>query len=85
MLLGESEKKRVEKFGLKHNIQKFEIMTSDPITSWQRRGKSGNSDGFYFLGFQINAHGDSSHETKRKKKKKGKERERNACFLEEKP
>ena len=71
----------METFDLKLNIQKFEVMTSDPITSWQRRGKSGNSDGFYFLGFQINAHGDSSHETKRKK---GKERERNACFLEEK-
>ena len=41
-----------EKVGLKLNIQKTKIMASGPITSWQRCGKSGNSDRLYFLGFQ---------------------------------
>ena len=37
-------KEESEKVGLKLNIQKTKIMASGPITSWQRRGKSGNSD-----------------------------------------
>ena len=47
-----------EKVGLKLNIQKTKIMASSPITSWDcsvlqtEGGKSGNSDRFYFLGFQ---------------------------------
>ena len=41
-----------EKVGLKLNIQKTKIMASGPITSWPIDGKSGNSDRFYFLGFQ---------------------------------
>ena len=32
-----------EKVGLKLNIQKTKIMASDPVTSWQRWGNSGNS------------------------------------------
>ena len=41
------------KAGLKLNIQKTKIMTSDPIISWQIDGKkSGNGDRFYFLGLQ---------------------------------
>ena len=40
-----------EKVGLKLNIQKTEIMASDPITSWQiDGGNNGNSDRLYFLG-----------------------------------
>ena len=48
-------KKESEKAGLKLNIQKTEIMTSRPITIWQRI-KSGSSDRFYFLELQ-NHHG----------------------------
>ena len=49
-------KKESEKAGLKLSIQKTKIMTSSPITSWEvkkwgkRRGKSGSSGRFYFLG-----------------------------------
>ena len=32
-----------EKVGLKLKVQKTKIMASDPITSWQRWGNSGNS------------------------------------------
>ena len=42
-----------EKVGLKLNIQKTKIMTSNPITSWQINGvKYGNSDRLYSLGLQ---------------------------------
>ena len=42
-----------EKVGLKLNIQKTNIMASDPITSWQIDGKAiGKSDRLYFLGLQ---------------------------------
>ena len=44
-------KVEIEKVGLKLNIQKTEIMASDPITSWQiDGGNNGNSDRLYFLG-----------------------------------
>ena len=33
-------KEKSEKVGLKLNIQKTKIMTSDPITSWQIDGKA---------------------------------------------
>ena len=47
-------KEESEKAGLKLNIQKTEIMASDPITSWQIDGENnGNSDRLYFLGLQI--------------------------------
>ena len=46
-------KVEIEKVGLKLNIQKTEIMASDPITSWQiDGGNNGNSDRFFFLGLQ---------------------------------
>ena len=46
-------KEESEKPGLKLNIQKMKIMASSPITLWQTAGgKIGNSDRFYFLGFQ---------------------------------
>ena len=56
-----------EKVGLKFNIQKTKIMASSPITSWQIDGeKNGNSDRLYlFLGSQITADVDCSHEIKR--------------------
>ena len=45
--------KESEKVGLKLNIQKTNIMTSDPITSWQIDGKAiGRSDRLYFIGLQ---------------------------------
>ena len=40
-------------------------MTLNPITSWQRMGKNGNSDRLYFGGLKITADGDCSHEIKR--------------------
>ena len=45
-------KEETEKPGLKLSIQNTKIMASSPITSWQRWGKSGNSDRFYFLRIQ---------------------------------
>jgi len=53
------------KAGLKLNIQKTKIMASSPITSWQKDGKSGNSDRFIFLSSKITVDGDCSHEIKR--------------------
>ena len=41
-----------EKFGLKLNIQKTKIMASDPITSWEIDGETGNSVRLYFCGLQ---------------------------------
>ena len=43
---------RVEKIGLKFNIQKTKIMESCPFTSWQIDGDSGNSVRLYFGGLQ---------------------------------
>ena len=46
-------KEESAKVGLKLNIHKAKIMTSSPITSWQKKwGNNGNSDRLYFLGFQ---------------------------------
>ena len=45
-------KEEREKAGLKLNIQKPEIMVSNPITSWQIEGENGSSNRFYFLGLQ---------------------------------
>ena len=52
-----------EKVGLKLNIQKTKIMASGPITSWQIDGETVAD--FIFLGSQITADGDCSHEIKR--------------------
>ena len=43
-------KEKSGKVGLKLNIQKTKIMASDPITSWERWGNSGNSVRLYFGG-----------------------------------
>ena len=52
-------KEESEKIGLKLNIQKTKIMASSPITSWETVAD------FMFLGPQITADGDCSHEIKR--------------------
>ena len=44
------------KVGLKLNIQKTKIMTSDSITSWQIDGETVTD--FISLGFKITANGD---------------------------
>ena len=55
-----------EKVGLKLNIQKMKIMESGPITSWQIDGETMETvRDFIFLGSQITADGDCSHEIKR--------------------
>ena len=56
-------KEESEKVGLKLNIQKTKIMTSDPITSWQIDGETVAD--FIFGGSKITANGDCSHEIKR--------------------
>ena len=43
-------KKESEKFGLKLNIQKTEIMASGPITSWQIDGEAIETVRLYFFG-----------------------------------
>ena len=59
-------KEESEKSGLKLNIQKAEIMASSPITSWQIDGEKVEAvTDFIFLGSQITADGDCSHEIKR--------------------
>ena len=59
-------KKETEKAGLKLNIQKTKIMAFSPITSWQIDGETMEivAD-FMFLGSQITAGSDCSHEIKR--------------------
>ena len=52
-----------EKFGLKLNIQKMNIMASGPITSWETDGETVSD--FIFGGSKITADGDCSHEIKR--------------------
>ena len=52
--------------GLKRNIQKAKIMASGPITSWQIDGETVETViDFIFLGSNITADGDCSHESKR--------------------
>ena len=57
-------KEESEKVGLKLNIQKTRIMASSPITSWQIDGETVAD--FIFLGSEITADGDCSHEIKRR-------------------
>ena len=45
-------KEESEKVGLKFNIQKFKIMASSPITSWQIDGKTMETVADYFSGLQ---------------------------------
>ena len=59
-------KEESEKGSLKFNIQKTNIMASGPITSWEIDGETVETvSDFIFLGSQITADGDCSHETKR--------------------
>ena len=59
-------KEESEKVDLKPNIKKTKIMPSGPITSWEIDGETGETvSDFIFLGFQITADGDCSHEIKR--------------------
>ena len=59
-------KEESEKVDLKLNIQKTKIMASGPITSWQIDGETVESVRLHFLGSQITADGDCSHEIKRR-------------------
>ena len=45
-------KEEIENVGLKLSIQKTKIVATNPITSWQIDGNSGNSDRIYFGGLQ---------------------------------
>ena len=59
-------KEESEKVGLKLNIPKTKIMASSPITLWQIDGETMDTvTDFIFLGSQITADGDCSHEIKR--------------------
>ena len=60
-------KEESENVGLKLNIQKTKIMASCPITSWQIDGETMETvRNFIFLGSEITADGDCSHEIKRR-------------------
>ena len=56
-------KEESEKVGLKPNIHKTKIMAPGPITSWKIDGETVAD--FSFLGSEITADGDRSHEIKR--------------------
>ena len=62
-------KEESEKAGLRLNIHKTKIMASSPITSWQMSGKRVETveivTDFIFLGSEITADGDCSHESKK--------------------
>ena len=56
-----------EKVGLRLKIQKTEIMSSGPITSWEIEGETVETmSDFIFWGSKITADGDCSHEIKRR-------------------
>ena len=59
-------KEESEKVGLKYNIPKTKIMTSNPITSWQIDGETMELVRDFMLGgSRITADGDFSHEIRR--------------------
>ena len=59
-------KEESEKVGLKLNIQKMKIVTSGPVTSWEIDGETVETvSDFLFLGSNLTADGDCSHEIKR--------------------
>ena len=59
-------KEESEKVGLKPNIQKMKIMASSSITSWEIDGETVETvSDFIFLGSNVTADGDCSHEIKR--------------------
>ena len=56
-------KRRVEKVGLKFNIQKTKIMASSPITLWEIDGETVETvTDFIFGSSKITADGVCSHE-----------------------
>ena len=60
-------KEESEKVGLKLNIQKTKIMTSDPNTSWEIDGETVETVSDFILGgSKITADDDCSHEIKRR-------------------
>ena len=59
-------KEESEKVGFQLNIQKTQIMASDPFTSWQIDGQTVETVADFILGVsKITADGDCSHEIKR--------------------
>ena len=59
-------KEESEKVGLRLNIQKTKIIASGLITSWEIDGETVETvSDFIFVGSQITADGDCSHEIKR--------------------
>ena len=59
-------KEESEKAGLKLNVKKTKIMADSPITPWQINGVTMQTvRDFIFLGSQITADDDYSHEIKR--------------------
>ena len=59
-------KEESEKVGLKLNIQKTKVMSSDPIILWQIDGEITETvTDFILSGSKITADGDCSHEIKR--------------------
>ena len=59
-------KEESEEAGLELNIKKMKIMTSSPITSWQKNGETMETvKDFIFLGSKITVDSDSSDEIKR--------------------
>ena len=58
-------KEENERVGLKLNIQKTKIMASGAIISWEIDRETVESVRLYFLGSEITADGDCSHEMKR--------------------
>ena len=59
-------KEKSEKADLKLNIKKSKIMASSPMTSWQIEGEKVEAvTAFLFLGSNITADGDCSHEIRR--------------------
>ena len=60
-------KEESEKVDLKLNIQKWKIMISGPITSWEIDGETVETvSDFIFWGSKITADGDCSHVIKRR-------------------
>ena len=58
-------KKESEKVGLKLNIQKTKIMASNPTTSWEKDGETGETvSDFIFLGSKITADGTTAMKLK---------------------
>ena len=58
-------KEESEKVGIKLHTQKTNIMTSDPITSWEIDGKTAETvSDFIFWGSKIIADGDSAMKLK---------------------